>query len=406
MKKVETGYNSVVSSIDKNSPSRWPFFGQDEIDVVSRVMRSGKVNYWTGTESRRFENEFAKNTGVKHAVALANGTVALELALKALGIGPGDEVVVTPRSFIASVSCVISVGAKPVFADVNPDSGNITADSISCVLTDRTKAIIPVHLAGWSCEMDEIISLARAHELYVIEDCAQAHGSRYKEKLVGGIGHIGAWSFCQDKIITTGGEGGMITTDDEQIWSYAWSYKDHGKNYETVRNNENSNGFRWVHHSIGTNWRMTEMQAAIGKIQLRKLPQWHERRKKNAQMILSAAKACPALRVPDVPSHIEHAWYKCYVYVRPEALSKQWSRDRIMSEINKRGVLCYSGICPEIYLEKAFDNNGLRPAKRLPVAKILGETSLMFLVHPTLTDTEIYKTCTVLIEVMGMASDR
>ncbi|HLD45754.1 MAG TPA: DegT/DnrJ/EryC1/StrS aminotransferase family protein, partial [bacterium] len=321
-----------------------------------------------------------------------------------LGVGPGDEVVVTPRSFIASVGCVITVGAKPVFADVDPDSGNITADSIAKVLTKKTRAIIPVHLAGWPCEMDAIITLAKDHGLFVIEDCAQAHGAEYNGKKVGSIGHVGAWSFCQDKIMTTGGEGGMLTTNDGEVWNYAWSYKDHGKSYQAMNNGEEGNCFKWVHHSIGTNWRMIEMQAAIGRIQLKKLDQWHLARRANAQAILAAARQCPALRVPEVPSHIEHAWYKCYVYVRPEALSSGWSRDRIVAEINKQGVPCYTGSCSEIYLEKAFDVTGLRPEKRLALAKQLGETSVMFVVHPTLTQNELHRTCSTLTDVVSKAT--
>ena len=243
----------------------WPSFSGEEADAVKNVLLSNKVNYWTGDESRKFEHEFAKWCGVSHAVALANGTLALDAALKALGIGPGDEVVVTPRTFIASISCVVNAGAKPVFADVDADSGNITAESIAKVLTSKTKAIICVHLAGWPCDMDPIMAVAERHHLKVIEDCAQAHGAVYKGRSVGSIGHIGAWSFCQDKIMTTGGEGGMVTTNDEILWRKMWAYKDHGKSYEAVYEREHPPGFRWVHESFGTNWRMLEVQAAIGR---------------------------------------------------------------------------------------------------------------------------------------------
>ncbi|MBF0107181.1 MAG: DegT/DnrJ/EryC1/StrS aminotransferase family protein [Deltaproteobacteria bacterium] len=387
------------------SLSQWPVFEKDEQKAVLRVLASGKVNYWTGAECRAFEKEFAGHIGVDHAIALANGSVALELALKSLHIGPGDEVVVTPRSFIASVSCVVNVGATPVFADVDEDSGNITAETISRVLSRKTRAIIVVHLAGWPCEMDSIMRIAREHRIYVIEDCAQAHGAEYKGRRVGSIGHLGTWSFCQDKIMTTGGEGGMITTNHKKIWSAAWSYKDHGKSYDYVQKALSSQDrqFRWVHGSFGTNYRMIEMQAAIGRIQLKKLEGWHKRRKFNSLSILSAAASCSALRVPTVPQHIEHAWYRCYVYVRPEALKKQWSRERILQEMNQRHVPCYSGICPEIYLEKAFSRCTFRPKQRLKMASILGQTSLMFFVHPTMTDAETSKTCDVLKEVMKQA---
>lgn len=384
-----------------NTPfSPWPSFTEEEANTVRDVLLSNRVNYWTGNESRLFEQEFAAWLDCKHAIALANGTVAIDLALHALGIGAGDEVVVTPRTFLASVSSIVNAGAIPIFADVDADAQNITAETIRGVLSPRTRAIMCVHLAGWPCEMDPIMALAKEHDLYVIEDCAQAHGARYKGRAVGTIGHIGAWSFCQDKIMTTGGEGGMVTTNDHALWSKMWSYKDHGKSFDAVYQQQHPKGFRWLHESFGTNWRLTEMQSAIGRIQLRYMPVWHEARKRNAEKILAAAKACPDLRVPHVPSHIEHGWYKAYVFVKPELLREGWSRDRVIDEINERGVPCYMGSCSEVYLEKAFDNTGWRPAKRLPIAQQLGETSLMFMVHPTLTEAEIAKTCKVINAVM------
>ena len=389
-----------------NTPfSPWPNFSAEEAHAVQRVLLSNKVNYWTGTECREFEREFAAWCGVEHAVALANGTLALDVALKALGIGPGDEVVVTPRTFIASVSCVVNAGATPVFADVEADSGNLSADTIARVLTPRTRAVICVHLAGWPCDMDPIMALAAENELKVIEDCAQAHGARYKGRSVGSIGDVGAWSFCQDKIMTTGGEGGMVTTNDLALWSRMWSFKDHGKSWQAVYERQHPPGFRWLHESFGTNWRMLEMQAAIGRIQLRRMEGWHEERIRNAATILATAQALPGLRVPEVPPHIDHAAYKCYLYVEPEALRPDWSRDRILAEINALGVPCYSGSCSEVYREKAFDGTGWRPAESLPVARQLGETSLMFLVHPGLSRQEIEKTCAVLTNVMDSAAD-
>ena len=388
-----------------NTPfSPWPSFTAEEAVAVSRVLLSNKVNYWTGQECREFEKEFAAWCGVTRAIALTNGTVAIDLAMKALNIGVGDEVVVTSRTFLASVSSIISVGATPVFADVDADSQNITAATIAPVLSSRTKAIICVHLAGWPCDMDAINDLARVHNLYVIEDCAQAHGARYKGTAVGALGHVAAWSFCQDKIMTTGGEGGMLTTANEELWSKAWSYKDHGKSWDAVYNREHPSGFRWLHESFGTNWRMIEMQAAIGRIQLTRMSDWHATRQANAQKILNTCTQIPALRVPVVPKDIDHAWYRAYAFVRPEALADGWSRDRIMAEINAAGVPCYSGSCSEVYLEKAFDGTPWRPMERLPVAKELGETSLMFLVHPTLTAAEIDKTCDVVQSVMQRAS--
>jgi dTDP-4-amino-4,6-dideoxygalactose transaminase len=279
-----------------NTPfTPWPNFTVEEANVVRDVILSNKVNYWTGQECREFEKEFSSWTGVKHAVALTNGTVALDVALKALGIGQGDEVIVTPRTFLASVSCVINAGAVPIFADVDRDSQNITAETILSVLTSRTKAILCVHLAGWPCEMDPIMVLAEKYNIFVIEDCAQAHGAHYKGRSVGSIGHIGAWSFCQDKIMTTGGEGGMVTTNDQVLWSKMWSHKDHGKSWEAIYEHQHAFGFRWLHESFGTNWRMMEVQAAIGRIQLRRMENWHSQRIDNAQKIWTACPDGPAI---------------------------------------------------------------------------------------------------------------
>jgi dTDP-4-amino-4,6-dideoxygalactose transaminase len=325
------------------------------------------------------------------------------MALKAFGIGPGDEVIVTPRSFMASASCVVTCGARPVFTDVDRDSGNITAETIARVLSPHTRAVIPVHLAGWPCEMDAIMQLARARNLWVIEDCAQAHGATYMGRQVGALGHVGSFSFCQDKIITTGGEGGLLTTNDPELWSKLWALKDHGKSYDACFNRQWPPGFRWLHESLGSNYRMTEMQAAIGRVALRKLSDWLERRRRNATILSECLQQHDCIRDPKPPAHVQHARYKHYCYVRPQVLRNGWSRDRIMSEISARGVPCFSGSCSEIYLEKAFETNGLRPASRLPVAKELGETSLAFLVHPTLTDSDIDGMCETIAKVMNEA---
>ncbi len=388
-----------------NGPfSPWPSFTQEEAEAVQQVLLSNKVNYWTGEEGHEFEREFASFVDTGHAIAVANGTIALELALKGLNIGAGDEVIVTSRTYLASASSIVISGAMPVFADVDRDSQNLTTATVAKKITPSTRAIIAVHLAGWPCEMDDLMALAKQHGLFVIEDCAQAHGATYKGKSVGSIGHVGCWSFCQDKIMTTGGEGGMVTTNDVELWQRMWAYKDHGKSWSAVYKREHPPGFRWLHESFGTNWRLTEMQSAIGRIQLRRIPQWKQARRANAEAIWQTASDCPGLRVPALPAYIEHAAYKCYVFVEPEKLNAGWDRDRILNEITSRGVPCYSGSCSEVYLEKAFEGTGWRPEQRLPVARNLGETSLMFLCHPTLTRGEVSKTCHALETVMQKAT--
>lgn len=390
--------------------SPWPSFTQEEADAVSQVLLSNKVNYWTGTECREFEKEFAAWAGTDYAVALANGTLALDVALQAMGIGEGDEVIVTPRSFIASVSTVVNAGAIPVFADVEADTGNLSARTIAPHISDKTKAIICVHLAGWPCDMDEIMALAKQHNLWVIEDCAQAHGAKYKGKPVGSIGHVGAWSFCQDKIMTTGGEGGMVTTNDKVLWQKMWEYKDHGKNYDSIYHKQHPPGFRWLHDSFGTNWRMMEMQAVIGRIQLKKMADWTKIRTQNAKILRDAltqfAGEQQFLRIPDIEFHqfmgsdSVHAYYKYYVYVRTENLPENINRDSILNALNEKKIPCFSGSCSEIYLEKAFDNHPSRPNARLTVAKELGETSLMFLIHPTLTTNEMQTIANTSVDVL------
>ena len=382
----------------------WPSFSEEEANAVKNVLLSNKVNYWTGNECREFEKEFSVWSNSKYAIALGNGTQALDGALKALDVGVGNEVIVTSRTYISSVSSIVNTGAIPIFADVDLNTQNITPASIRSMITKKTKAIVCVHLAGWPCEMDEIMDLANEFNLHVIEDCAQAHGAKYKSKPVGSIGNIGCWSFCQDKIMTTGGEGGMVTTNDKSLWSKMWSYKDHGKSYKAVYEQKHPDGFQWLNESFGTNWRMTELQGVIGRIQLKRMSNWHSNRISNALKIWNTAKQCKGLRVPSIPDYIEHAAYKCYVFIKLEELKNEWDRDKVKKEINELGVPCYVGVCPEVYLEKAFDNSGFRPKERLANAKELGQTSLMFLVHPTLTKNEIQQTCDAITSVMNLAT--
>jgi dTDP-4-amino-4,6-dideoxygalactose transaminase len=387
-----------------NQFSPWPSFTKEEADAVQSTLLSNKVNYWTGNECREFEKEFAAWSDAKYAVALGNGTLALDVAFKALDVGVGDEVIVTSRTFVASIFSIVNSGLVPIFADVDLDTQNITAESVRSEITNKTKAIVCVHLAGWPCEMDAIMELASEFNLYVIEDCAQAHGAKYKGTSVGSIGHIGCWSFCQDKIMTTGGEGGMVTTNDESLWRKMWAYKDHGKNYQAVYEREHPEGFKWLHESFGSNWRMTEMQAAIGRIQLKRMSDWHTKRIINVNKIWNETKHCKGLRVPILPDYIEHAAYKCYVFVELKELKNGWSRDKIIKEIRALSVPCYSGSCSEVYLEKAFDDTGFRPKERLINARELGETSLMFLVHPTLAKVEIQQTLDTITFVMNLAT--
>lgn len=400
---------ATLLAIDGGTPVKttpmapWPFYAEDEVQKSADILRSGKVNYWTGSETKKFEEEFARYHGMKYGIALGNGTLALELALIGYNIGPGDEVITTSRTFIASSSCVVRVGATPVVVDIDPESQNLSVEAVRKAITPKTKAIIPVHLAGWPCDMDALLALAREHGLKIIEDCAQAHGSKYKGRLAGSMGDMSAFSFCQDKIISTTGEGGILLLNDTEIYERLWAFKDHGKSYEAVYRKQHPPGFRWLHESFGTNWRMTEIQAAVGRLQLEKLEGWIQKRRHLALTIQKGLEGVAGLKLSSPGSDIYHSYYKYYVSVVPEHLKSGWNRDRIMSAINAEGVPCFSGSCSEIYLEKAFKQAGLGPRERLPHAQKLGELSLMFLVHPTLDMTYAEEVIVAIRKVLAEA---
>jgi len=393
----------MITMKKKSAFPIWPYFGSEEIDAVIRILRSGKVNQWTGREVVEFEKEFAGSLGVNYAVAVASGSVSLDIALLCLGIGPGDEVIVPARTFVASASCIALRGAIPVFADVDLESQNITVRSIEKVFSSRTRAIIAVHLAGWPCEIDKIREFCDRRKIYLIEDCAQAHGAKYKGKAVGSFGDVSCFSFCQDKIISTGGEGGILATKNKKIWQKAWSFKDHGRDYKAMFRKNNSCGFIWAISSFGTNYRMTEMQAAIGRVQLRKLPHWLTLRMGNASVLADGFSRITGLRITIPPQEIDHAYYKYYVFIKPEALKLNWSRDRIITALMAEGIPCGSGSCSEVYLEDAFSHEKFRLTKRLPIAKRLGETSLMFMVHPTLSVNDMAYVIKAMDKVMRIA---
>jgi dTDP-4-amino-4,6-dideoxygalactose transaminase len=382
----------------------WPRFSPREITAVEEVLRSGRVNYWTGEQGRAFEREFAAAVGARHGVAVANGTLALELSLRALGAGPGDEVVVPSRTFIATASCVVAVGARPVFIDVDRDSGNLTAETVEAAISGRTRAVIAVHLGGWPVDMAPLRRLADEKGFALVEDCAQAHGATYRGRPVGSLGDVAAWSFCQDKILTTAGEGGLVTTDDPAAWRAVWSYKDHGKDPDVLASPHDGRSFRWLHASFGSNARMHELAAAAGRVALRQLPGWVERRRENASMLFERLARIPALRVPTPRTDlVDASFYRVYVYVRPEQLRNGWNRDRVLASIRAEGVPCSVGSCGEVYLEGAFSAH-LRPPARLPVARELGETSLAFLVHPTLGPADMLDLTEAVEKVMSAAT--
>jgi dTDP-4-amino-4,6-dideoxygalactose transaminase len=373
--------------------SPWPYYEADEIEAATQTLRSGKVNYWTGELGRQFEVAYAKHVGKQYGVALANGTVALELALRVLGVKAGDEVIVASRSYVASASCVLLVGATPVFADIDIDSGNISVETIAPLITKKTKAIVSVHVGGWPCDMPAIMALANQHDIKVIEDCAQAHGAYVAGKPVGAWGHGAIFSFCQDKIISTGGEGGMLLLDDETAYKQAWAYKDIGRSYDAVYNQQHSSGFRWLTESTGSNFRMTEFQAAIGLKQLEKLPRWVAQRNANAKAIIYTLEQFDFIDVPTLQKvdDNQHAYYRLYAKVKLgvsiAGLSGELLRNFLIDKLVASGVPCFFGSCAEIYREKLFIN--IAPKERLPNAAMFSDNALCFLVHHTITSEQM-----------------
>ena len=383
----------------------WPFYDEEQIKRVAEVIASGKVNYWTGNEGKNFEREFASWCGTKYSVAVANGSVALSLALHALGIKRGDEVIVPPRTFVATASAPALIGAVPIFVDVDKNSQAITANTIEPFISEKTKAICVVHLGGWPADMESIIDLAKSKNIPVIEDCAQAHGAKIKNKSVGCFGDIACWSFCQDKIISTLGEGGMITTSREDLWEKVWSLKDHGKDRKLTLSkvHPKRKDFRWLHKNFGTNLRLTEVQAAVGRIQLKRLADWNKKRERNANILIKSLESSPTVRVPKPGLEINHAWYKFYAFLNFKNISKDWSREKILEELFDEGINAFSGSCGEVYLEESFQKNGFAPKERLDIAEELGRTSIMFEIHPTIPKEEMNKRALKISKVLKKA---
>ncbi len=392
-------------NIKKFKIEDWPKYSRSEIKICKQILKSGKVNYWTGNETKKFEKEFEEYFNVKNAIAVANGSCALHAAYSSLDYEEGDEIITTPRTFIATASSAVNLRLKPIFADVDLNSGNITAESIAQKITNKTKCISVVHIAGWPAEMEKICDLAKANNLKVIEDCSQAHGALIKEKHVGSFGDLSCWSFCQDKIMTTGGEGGMVASNSDKYWKKLWSIKDHGKNLDLVLEKNNNHGFKWIHDDIGYNFRLTEMQSAIGRIQLNYLKKWSDLRRRNANILIEKLSLLSNIRIPLPASIYRHAWYKFYVYLKINALKENWSRNRIIEEIKQCGYPAFEGSCSEIYLEKAFYKLGLNPKERLPNAKKLGESSLMFVVHPSISKIQMYKYAEIIKKILLKAKN-
>ena len=387
---------------------KWPKYEEDEIREVERVLRSGNVNFWTGSVTKSFEKEFAKFCNCNFAIAVANGSLALSCAYLAIGVKKDDEIITTPRTFVATASSASLLGGIPVFAEIDKDSGNITPKSIEPLITKKTKAIVVVHLAGWPADMIEISKLAKNYGIKLIEDCSQAHGAGILVKgsklSVGQFGDISTWSFCQDKIISTGGEGGMVTCNNKNYFEKIRSFKDHGKSFTKLENGNFSKGYRYIHDSLGSNFRITEMQSAIGRIQLTKLDSWTKIRTKNALLLHNYLSKNHLVRVPFPGKDIVHGWYKFNCFINKYFLKDDWSRDKIISAIIEKGYPALQGTCSELYLEKCFLSKYSNPNKKLLIANELGETNLTFLVHPTITEEVMHNYASTILKILNLAS--
>ena len=371
----------------------YPNFNQNTLKRVQQVLKSGRVNYWTGNECKEFEKEFSNYHNVKYSLTVSNGSVALEIALKALNLKKTDSIIVTPRSFVISASCVLNLGLKPIFADVD-DNGNLSVEGIKKVYNKNVKAIIVVHLNGLPCDLDPILEFVKKNKIFLVEDCSQAHGAVYKGKKVGSFGHISTWSFCQDKIISTGGEGGMISTNNTKLWLKLWSLKDHGKNYKSVFYKKHKTGFKWLHDDLGSNYRMTEIQAVIGREQLKSLDEQIKKRNLIANLYLRGLKdyysKYDILKKPDFKfqsytlkknlkkcNQYMHAFYRLNFFINNNKIKQ----NKLIQQLNKQKIDCGVGACPEIYREKIFKKLKIKN-KKLKNAKLLGDTSITFPINP------------------------
>ncbi len=382
----------------------WPHFTKKEINSVIQVLKSGKVNYLNGNEGLKFEKNFSKFTNSKYSIAVSNGTNALELALKAIDLKFGDEVIVTSKSFIASASCVVALGAVPIFADVEINSQNISLDSIRQLINKKTKAIICVHIGGWPCDILKLLKICKIYKIKLIEDCSQAHGAKVNNKSVGSFGDFGTWSFCNDKIISTGGEGGMITTNSYKNYQKIWSLKDHGKNIKKYLNIKNNYSFRYIHDSFGSNFRLTEMQSSIGNAQLLYIKERVKLRQRNANQYIKNFKNCKFIITPIIPKNITHSFYRLYLRFNFKFIKKNWNKNKIINKLNKLGFECSEGACSEIYNEKCFRNSKFKVKKSLKNCVELSKSSFALKVDHTISLQTINTQCKIAIGFLNNIS--
>ena len=380
----------------------WPQFDKKTDQKVLDILHSGKVNYWTGPVGMQFEEAWAKWLGVKNAVSVSNGTAALHVALTALGVGSGDEVICTSYSFIASSFCALQAGALPVFVDVGTDH-LIDPKKIEAAITTRTKAIVVVHLYGMVADMDPIMKIAKKHKLFVVEDCAQCFGGIYKGKKAGTIGTVGCFSFCQSKHFTTGGEGGMACCNNDELAWEIRSVRDHGYDVRAKLNLLKMEGKQlYIHRRVGYNFRMTEIQSAIGLGELQRFDKWNlPQRKKLGKFLIKALAGHPLIKyMPiDTPERQNAFWLVPFVL---DTAKLKCTMKEFIAAVQAEGAFAYSVLWPEMYKEEAYTKQkgfGSRqypfkdPAARkidytkcsCPMAHSMADATISFWTHPTYT---------------------
>jgi dTDP-4-amino-4,6-dideoxygalactose transaminase len=339
----------------------WPQFDPKVFEAVVEVLKSGKVNYWTGELGMKFEQAFADWCGAKFAISTTNGTSALHTALAGLGIGPGDEVIVPSYTFIATSFSVCQAGAVPVFADVEKNSHTLDPADVEAKISGRTAAIMPVHLYGVIANMGPILAIAKKHNLAVIEDSAQAHGGKWNGKKAGTIGNAGAFSFCQSKHFTTGGEGGAVVTNDEDLAWTCRSFRDHGYDVsERLRLLELEARLPYIHNMVGYNYRMTEMQSAIGLIELARMDSYHlANRRRNGEYLIKRLKGVEQiLHLPLDTEERQNAFWMFPIVLDMDRLKVDSAR-KVVAALEAEGVPAGPVMWPQCYRERAFrEHNG------------------------------------------------
>ncbi len=355
----ELAINGGPKTITEPIPM-WPAFDDNTIQAVVEPLKSGKVNYWTGSKGMEFEKKFAEWNGTKFAISTSNGTSALHTGLAGLGIGPGDEVIVPSYTFIASSFSILQAGAIPRFADVNKNDHCISVESASQLINERTKAIMPVHLYGNVADMDPLLELVNKHNLYVIEDNAEAYGGEYKGKKTGSLGNVGCCSFCQNKTFTTGGEGGMVVTDNEEVAWRCRSFRDHGYDVrERLRLLEMEQKLPYIHTMLGWNYRMTEMQSVIGLCELDRIDSWNmPNRRRNAGILMDELKDVPQiLYLPiDTPER-RNGWYVFPITLDIDAMDCDMAK--FLEAVEAEGAPCWKVFWPQCHTEQAYrEHNG------------------------------------------------